>query len=79
MTETLIRVGSAPPYRLEVYYVDGDDAGLRFRVVIVSPTDRRERFVPCSYEPRFGIDMADMNDIDVAAEDMIAEIEGTPT
>lgn len=74
--DTLIRTAEAPPYTLHVYYVDEDGAEPRFRVVISTATDRRERFVPCSYEPRFGIDMADMNEIDVAAEDLIAEMEG---
>jgi len=59
------------PFKLEIFY-----EGHRYRVVVTHDDGRQlERVVRASWEPRFGIDVSDKNDIIVAAEEMCAELE----
>jgi hypothetical protein len=72
MTEKPMHTAKAGKFKLEVFYQDDG----RYRVVVSGPTDKREDYVQSTYEPRFGIDAADMADIGAMAEKMCLEMEG---
>lgn len=61
---------------LEVFYTEDH----KFKVVvklISDPTKFREELIQSNYEPRFGIDISDMDNILVTAEKLAIELESS--
>lgn len=71
-----VHVAHAPPFRLEVFY---EKPQHRFRLAVWrKDVIEMIQYVPATYEPLFGIDAADMRDIQDRAEDMCVELEQRP-
>jgi hypothetical protein len=73
MAEALMYMAETPPFTLTVVY---ELEANRFRVTVQHEDGRaRERFLQAGWEPRFGIDVADQDEINKAAEEMCVEME----
>lgn len=74
--ERPMHTATVPPFTLEVFYEYGHH---RYRVAIRQDGEVKAiDYVRATYEPQFGIDAADMDEINARAEDLCVMLEKQP-
>lgn len=73
MSERPLHTATVPPFTLEVFY---EFEHHRYKVAIREGSEVKAiDYVRATYEPKFGIDVGDMAEINARAEDMCVALE----